>query len=527
MTTYTYHNADGATIYTVERTPDKRFSMAGNTSDRVPYQLATLLTAARAGGSAFIVEGEKDADNLSAALVDFTDVAVTTSAGGAGWQWPASWWRYFRGLQACYVIADNDDIGRRAAVQRARMLKAIVSKVTVLACLPGVAEHGDVTDWLHNGGDIDQLWRLVEGAPDIRSIPEPARTNQHKRAAIVTMSDVQLEQVQWLWPGWLALGKLALLEGKPSLGKSTLALTLAARVSTGTPFPDESTDTRREPRDVVLLSAEDSAGDTLKPRLLEAGADLSRIHLLQGIISDQDDKRPDMLHLPEDVDVLEDVIRQTNAAFCVMDVLAAYTGMRRNISVNNDADIRTMLSPLTAMLTDTHASGVGLRHWTKSGDDDLVNRGGGSIAISAAARHIYACVQHPENDQLYVLICAKNNLAAKPEPLSYSIVSGDTYNTARLQWQGPIDITVQELMRSRGNQLPGADEHTEQERAQSYVFTALIDGPLFANAVISTGLDAGFSKATVQRAATQLGVHKHRVQQDDGTVRSVWSLPDQ
>ena len=378
-------------------------------------------------------------------------------------------------------------------------------------------EHGSVFSEEHRRLTAERADPLPEHyAPAQRSL---------KQAHAVRMSLVQMEEVQWLWPGWLAAGKLALLEGKPSLGKSTLALTLAARVSTGTPFPDQPLGERTTPRHVILLSAEDSAGDTLKPRLLEAGADLDNVTLLQGVLHLEDEeRRTSMVHLPEDIDVLEQLIMDTHAAMVVVDVLAAYTGMRRGMNVNADNDVRTMLNPLTQMLDRQKVHGLAIRHWTKAGDDDLVMRGGGSVAYAAAARQIYACVQHPENDSLYVLVCAKNNLARKAEPISYSIVEGDTYNTARIAWRGPIDITVQELMRRRRE--PTADDATEEERCKSFILTALMDGPLLGTSVLSACMDQGFSERTAQRAAADLGVRKVREQQPDGSMRSVWYLDD-
>jgi len=373
----------------------------------------------------------------------------------------------------------------------------------------------------------DEHRRLVREGVDPLPIHYADNGHGGKRAITVRMSDVQLQQVQWLWPGWLAVGKLALLEGKPSLGKSTLALTLAARVSTGTAFPDETPGTRRDPHNVILLSAEDSAGDTLKPRLLEAGADLERITLMQGVMLEDDDgtERAGMVLLPRDLDVLENLIAEQRAGMVVMDVLAAYTGSNNGQNPNNDAAIRTMLNPLTHMLDRQRVCGLALRHWTKAGDDDLVMRGGGSIAYSAAARHIYACVQHPEHEHIYVLVCAKNNLAPKAEPIAYSIVEGDTYNTARLRWRGPIDITVQELMRRHRDQVPD-DDSSDMERCKAFVLTALVDGPLLATSVVTAAADQGFSQATTQRAASQLHVQKVREQQPDGTMRSMWHLPE-
>src|SRR5690349_11851076 len=110
---------------------------------------------------------------------------------------------------------------------------------------------------------------------------------------LTTVDDVEPERVSWLWPGRLPFGKLALLDGDPSLGKSTLTLDLAARISTGSPMPDRAT--LNGPRNVVLLSAEDGVGDTIRPRLETAGADLRRVHVFESVHVTDDHWRPPSL----------------------------------------------------------------------------------------------------------------------------------------------------------------------------------------------------------------------------------------
>lgn len=100
-------------------------------------------------------------------------------------------------------------------------------------------------------------------------------------AVVVNLHSVAPRPVEWLWPGRVPLGKVTILSGDPNLGKSFLTLDLAARVSAGLPWPDGTGPAARG--SVILLSAEDDVADTLVPRLVAAGADLSRVVAITGL----------------------------------------------------------------------------------------------------------------------------------------------------------------------------------------------------------------------------------------------------
>ncbi|MFO8013675.1 MAG: AAA family ATPase [Phycisphaerae bacterium] len=108
-----------------------------------------------------------------------------------------------------------------------------------------------------------------------------AHSNGHGGAVCVCMADVEPEEVRWLWPERIALGKPTILVGDPGLGKSFITLDLAARVTTGAAWPDGAPG--GEPGGGVILSAEDGLADTIRPRLDAAGADVTRITALQAV----------------------------------------------------------------------------------------------------------------------------------------------------------------------------------------------------------------------------------------------------
>lgn len=361
---------------------------------------------------------------------------------------------------------------------------------------------------------------------------EPPTTNGYDATVnAVNMADVEQRPVDWLWFPWMAYGKLAVLDGDPSLGKSTLALTFAACVSTGLRFPNEEASLiARPPAHVVVLSAEDGAGDTIKPRLIEAKADLHNVSLVQSIQVkvDEETTTTRMPHLPEDIGALAALVRKLQARLVIVDVLAAYTG-GRGMNSHADADIRTILAPLSAMAEETHSVVLALRHLNKtSSESNAMYRGGGSIAIVGAARHAFVVAQHPEDDQRRVFACVKNNLAPRPPAFAYSIERGETYDTARVVFHnGPVNVTLEQMMRGKKEDRQYANAPTKKSIAAEFIADLLQDGPRPATELVALGelLDPPIDKSTLYRARKEVGVFSITEATEDGSHRNLWSLP--
>ncbi len=191
----------------------------------MPYRLPELL--AEPTRPVVVVEGEKDADNLAR-----IGVLATCNAGGAG-KWTAEHAEFLRGRRVV-IVPDNDDAGRNHAQQVARTLHGIAESVRMVE-LPGLPAKGDASDWIAAGGTKAELKRLADAAPEWT--PTPAL----EAGPILTcLADVEPRPVSWLWPGRIPLGRITLLVGRPGEGKSFLTTDAAARVTTGTPWPDGS-----------------------------------------------------------------------------------------------------------------------------------------------------------------------------------------------------------------------------------------------------------------------------------------------
>lgn len=262
------------------------------------------------------------------------------------------------------------------------------------------------------------------------------------------LADVAPEQVRWLWPGYLPVGKLVVLDGDPSVGKSTLALDLAARVSAGRPMPDGSPSRHGA---VIVMSAEDGLADTVRPRLDAADADVGNVVAITAITTtvagDVVDTRPPAI--PDDVGQLEASILAHGALLVIVDVLTAYLSSETNSY--RDQDVRRALAPLAAMAERTGCCVIVLRHLRKASVGSAMYAGGGSIAIVGAARVGLMAAFDPDdvdvadlNDRRRVLAVVKNNVGRIAPSLSYSIVEAGT--ASRIEWLGPAAHRADDLV---------------------------------------------------------------------------------
>ena len=200
---------------------------------------------------------------------------------------------------------------------------------------------------------------------------------------ITTLADVEAERVEWLWKHRLPRGKLVVFDGDPELGKSTLALSFAAVVTTGGRWPDG---TRCEfPGDVLIMSAEDGLAVTVRPRSDAAGADVTKVHSLEAaLIVNEKGERVDRSITLADVDRLHRAIQYYGAKLVIVDVLMAYMPDTRDSY--RDQDVRSIFAPLSRIAADTGCTILVLRHLNNAKGGNPPYRGGGSIAIVGAAR---------------------------------------------------------------------------------------------------------------------------------------------
>ena len=201
-------------------------------------------------------------------------------------------------------------------------------------------------------------------------------------AVVVDLETVEPEAVQWLWPGHLALGKLSDMAGDPDVGKSTVLLDLAARVSRGDVMPDGSPGIRTPAGVLLLATAEDGLADTIVPRLIAANADLTQIKNLSGMRIPDGTTRP--FEAPGDLPELRRIVAERGIRLIIVDAMMVV--LPGDIDSHRDQDVRRALHPLAALAEATGAAVVLNRHFTKASGQKAIHKGGGSIAITAVAR---------------------------------------------------------------------------------------------------------------------------------------------
>jgi putative DNA primase/helicase len=307
------------------------------------------------------------------------------------------------------------------------------------------------------------------------------------RIIIRPFSKIRTRRVRWLWPDRIPTGKLTVLSGDPSVGKSFTFCSVSAHVSLGLPFPDDAPCRRG---DVLIVSCEDDAGDTLKPRLRAHGADLERVHCLTVETAEGEYQQLDIgQHIEQLADTL-DTYPETR--LLVFDPLTAYLG---NVDANSNADVRRVLGPLCELGRQHRVAIVGVSHLRKK-ETRAVARTLGSVAFVAAARANWIIVRDPKDRDRRLFLQAKNNLADAPG-MAFRIVDG------RIEWEPDpvydnVDIAGQQ------------SKVTPREIAEAFLERALQDGPVPADQILEEAMKKGISKTTLYRVKRDLKVDSQR-----------------
>ncbi|MFL5245821.1 MAG: AAA family ATPase [Gemmataceae bacterium] len=327
--------------------------------------------------------------------------------------------------------------------------------------------------------------------------------------SLVCFSELTARPIDWLWPRWLPSGKLVLLDGDPDQGKSLLTLDWAARLTTGRPWPDGAPLNR--PESVVLLAGEDNLLDTVSPRLLAAGADLSRVHVLRvGPDAAGQLRAP---QFPAEAALVRETIEETQARLVIADPLLAYlpAGL-------NGPQVRQALTPLADIAQETGATLVMVRHLTKNDrHHTALHRGAGSIQVVACARVGLLVGRHPEEPDLRLLACFKNNLTEKPPTLSYRI--RDHASRPVIDWAGSVPLSADDLALGNGERYGSS-----VARAIEFLREMLTSQALPRQQVALHAQDVGVSRATLKRACLKLRVVAYQIWEENHNVW-YWRLP--
>jgi hypothetical protein len=442
---YRYRDANGKVVHETVRYRDPKdfrqrrpigngkFAWNLDGIEPVLYNLPALI-AADPGEPVWIPEGEKDADRLGT-----EDALATTNPMGAG-KWRDHYSPTLRGRH-CFIIPDNDQAGREHAQQVAGSLYGVAADVRIVE-LPGLPEGGDVSDFLAAGGTMDQLSEIANRAPvwspSNVSGPAPSANGngrhqgQNGRIDYATLtddelgltlaSDVKPTRVHWLWEYLLARGEMALIAGEGGLGKSMFLLACAAAVSNGSRWPDGSGDAPRG--HVVIVSAEDKADTTLRPRLEALGANLKNITFCRArIIMERDGER--LVHpmsLQDHAYWRAVLDRHPDTVLFIVDPIPSYLG--RGVNDRQNSEIRGVLEPFVEdVIRPRDICFYANTHLNKSIDARTpVQRITGSIAYANIPRNVHIIVRDPEQpDRRFFKQCKCNNGPDNLDAIAFKI----------------------------------------------------------------------------------------------------------
>lgn len=330
--------------------------------------------------------------------------------------------------------------------------------------------------------------------------PQPAKQNS---VNVRDLTKIEARKVEWLWKDYLPEGKLVLLDGDPGLGKSTLLLDIAARVSMSGAMPDHG---YGKHGGVLVLSGEDDEEDTVKPRLVAAGADESRVHCLFSVNEGGGGgggggERP--VVLPTDLHLLEALVKELDVRLVIVDPLFAFL-----VESRTDIEVRKCMMHIRNFAQKTKCCVIGLRHLNKSSNPKALYRGSGHIAYGGAARCVLIVGKDPQDDDCRILAISKVNLAKEAPSLKYRLESQPS-GVCKVVWMGPSNVTADQLVA-----MPDTDEQREaKEEAKTKLELAvqllqhlLEDGPKPVAWCKSEAAKANLSTRTLERAASKLGL---------------------
>ena len=370
-------------------------------------------------------------------------------------------------VERVFLCLDADKAGEDACKRLATLLPDSVSVTRIQPCMK---------DW----NDVLVHRAEIPNRNYFKSIvlKEPSKPETVK---IIRMSDVELTPVDWLWKPYLPFGKLSVLQGNPGEGKTYFAMHLAAACTNGKLLPNME---RMEPFNVIYQTAEDGLGDTVKPRLIEAGADLDRVL----VIDDSD------VQLTLSDERIEKAIIENNARLVIIDPIQAYLGA--DVDMNRANEVRPIFMRLGQVAQRTGCAILLIGHLNKAAGMQSLQRGLGSIDIAAAVRSVMFIGKLKHDPTMRILTHEKSSLAPPGVSLAFSL--GDE---GGFRWVGEYDITADEMLSGIEPQ-----RKTKTQQAKDLICALLAGGKqVLSEDIDKAALERGIPGRTVRDAKRELG----------------------
>ena len=370
-------------------------------------------------------------------------------------------------VERVFLCLDADKAGEDACKRLAGLLPDTVSVTRIQPCMK---------DW----NDVLVHRAEISNRNYFKSIvlKEPSKPETVK---IIRMSDVELTPVEWLWKPYLPFGKLSVLQGNPGEGKTYFAMHLAAACTSGKLLPNME---RMEPFNVIYQTAEDGLGDTVKPRLIEAGAGLDRVLVI-------DDSEVQLTLSDERI---EKAIVENNARLVIIDPIQAYLGA--DVDMNRANEVRPIFMRLGQVAQRTGCAILLIGHLNKAAGMQSLQRGLGSIDIAAAVRSVLFIGKLKHDPTMRILTHEKSSLAPPGASLAFSL--GDE---GGFRWVGEYDITADEMLSGIEPQ-----RETKTQQAKDLICALLAGGKqVLSEDIDKAALERGIPGRTVRDAKRELG----------------------
>ena len=371
-------------------------------------------------------------------------------------------------IKTVFLCLDSDEAGNDAC---SRLAELVPEGLTVHRLVPLFKDWNEV---LQRRAEIADGKYLSEAIYGLREPP------QEETVEIIRMSEVDTQTVEWLWKPYIPFGKVTIIQGNPGEGKTTLALCLCAACTNRKPFPLMP---EHEPFNVIYQTAEDGLGDTVKPRLMEAEADLDRVLVI--------DESKQELSLSDER--IEKAIRQNGARLIILDPIQAYVGEKTDMNKANE--IRPIFRRLAEVAERTACAVILIGHLNKAAGGQSAYRGLGSIDFRAAARSVLLIGRVKREPNIRVIVHDKSSLAPEGKPMAFCLDPETGF-----EWVGEYDITADELLSGAGGNTA-----TKTEQAETLILDLLADeNEMTSEEVMKAAAEVGISERTLKTARRNL-----------------------